>query len=44
MILGPIVKNILQTSVDDAKFGEWPHVCAVLKKEYIGDNVSGSDR
>ena len=30
----------MKASVDDAKFGEWPHVCAILKKEYIGDNVS----
>jgi len=27
-----------KSSVDDAKFGEWPHVCAVLKKEFIGNN------
>eukprot|EP00092_Neocalanus_flemingeri_P046630 GFUD01052514.1.p1 GENE.GFUD01052514.1~~GFUD01052514.1.p1 ORF type:complete len:444 (-),score=109.11 GFUD01052514.1:105-1436(-) len=28
----------LQSSVDEAKFGEWPHICAVLKKEYIGED------
>eukprot|EP00092_Neocalanus_flemingeri_P026866 GFUD01029122.1.p1 GENE.GFUD01029122.1~~GFUD01029122.1.p1 ORF type:complete len:451 (-),score=102.42 GFUD01029122.1:49-1401(-) len=27
----------LESSVDEAKFGEWPHICAVLKKEYIGE-------
>ena len=21
----------------EAKFGEWPHVCAILKKELIGE-------
>lgn len=29
-----------QSSVDEANFGEWPHVCAVLKKEYVGEDVS----
>lgn len=24
----------------EAKFGEWPHVCAILKKELIGDETS----
>ena len=23
-------------SADEAEFGEWPHVCALLKKEEIG--------
>eukprot|EP00092_Neocalanus_flemingeri_P038097 GFUD01041467.1.p1 GENE.GFUD01041467.1~~GFUD01041467.1.p1 ORF type:complete len:401 (-),score=72.78 GFUD01041467.1:105-1307(-) len=27
------VRASLPISVDDAQFGEWPHVCAVLKKE-----------
>jgi hypothetical protein len=35
-----VTRNLDESSVDEAKFGEWPHVCAVLKKEYIGDNVS----
>jgi hypothetical protein len=29
----------VQPAADEAEFGEWPHVCAILKKEYIG-NVS----
>ena len=38
-----IVKNrnfffIQETpSADEAEFGEWPHVCALLKKEDIGN-------
>lgn len=28
--------DILKSSTKQAKFGEWPHVCAVLRKEYIG--------
>ena len=24
-------------SADEAEFGEWPHVCALLKKEDIGN-------
>merc|ERR1711915_261457 len=28
-VLGP-------AQVGDTKFGEWPHVCAILKREYIG--------
>jgi len=31
-------KTNLNSSVKEAEFGEWPHVCAVLKKEYIGEN------
>ena len=23
-----------------ANFGEWPHICAVLSAEYIGEDVS----
>ena len=30
----------LQHSVDDAEFGEWPHMCAILKKELVGQEVS----
>ena len=26
-------------SADEAEFGEWPHVCALLKKEEIGAGV-----
>ena len=25
-----------EPSAEEAQFGEWPHVCAVLKKEQIG--------
>ena len=28
----------------DTKFGEWPHVCAILKREYIGNLVSFLER
>ena len=26
---------MFQPSVDEADFGEWPHVCALLKKEFV---------
>lgn len=29
----------LEPAVDDAQFGEWPHVCAVLRREFIGEEV-----
>ena len=32
-------KTILQSAVKNAQFGEWPHVCAMLKKEFIGESV-----
>jgi len=34
-----VTSRLKKASIDDAKFGEWPHVCAVLKKEYIGDSA-----
>ena len=32
----------MRPKIGEAKFGEWPHVCAILKKETIGD-VSSAD-
>ena len=29
----------MQVSQGEAKFGEWPHVCALLKIETIGGDV-----
>jgi len=33
-----LANSLDKSTVDDARFGEWPHVCAVLKKEFIGNN------
>ena len=35
-----IIRVLFQISVDEAEFGEWPHVCAILKKKRHQGTVS----
>ena len=35
--------KFFQPSVGESEFGEWPHVCILLRKEYVGTQVSASN-